>query len=277
MRSSLDKHRDIARSILPSRHRRLSRHDLPRARRRTRRLAAAEVRETARWVRRGADGWLDYEGDPSTYDDEIPMLVRRRRQGDKLNHFERWAVMSTRDLPVADRYPTLRRVLPDTLPGRHALTHLEDMPALGTETPRWTWWAQREQLEDRWRDRRQRHLEQVRAGLVDALEHGDQADLNRTLRRLATAAGEQAPALRTADDIEPMLAALVEPARARPGSGNGGWRRLTMALDEVVDGWRHLPPVPGPAPEDDDRLRWTRHQSNAAGLSWLRDDPTGGA
>lgn len=268
MRSHLEKHRDMARSILPSRHRLLSRHDLPRARRRTRRLAQAEVREAARWVRGGADGWLDYEGDPRTYDDAVPDLVRHRRQGDKLNHFERWAVMSTLDLPVEQRMVHLRRVLPDTLPGRHALSHLDHLPVLGTAGQRIDWLALRAHRHEERRARRAIEVGRVRAALHDALEHGDQAPLNRALRRTQDDGDAPLPLLRTPSDVEALLASLVDPRSRTRAPRPGAWDRLLRALDECGAGWRHLCPIDGVDPFDVDGP-WDVRQSDAAGLSWL--------
>jgi hypothetical protein len=54
----------------------------------------------------------------------IREMVRDRRAADKLNHFERWAVRSTMDIPVPNRLSHLRSVLPDGLIGDHAVSHL---------------------------------------------------------------------------------------------------------------------------------------------------------
>ena len=52
------------------------------------------------------------------------------RGRDKLNHFMRWAIAATADLPIEDRLPNLQAMLPDGLVGRHAMSHLQHAPDL---------------------------------------------------------------------------------------------------------------------------------------------------
>ena len=272
MRSSLEKHRDIARSILPSKHRSVSRTELDRARRKTRRKVRNQLRDLTGQVSGNHDAWLDHLGDPNvTNDAEITQLVWRRRGSDKLNHFQRWAVMRTRDLPLQDRMPFVRSTLPDGLIGRHALSHLENIRFL-TGRDRW-WqpvtWAEGVRAErDAWRLIQAR----LRAGVLDAMEFGDHADLNRALRRRVEAAGAAFHPLRVRDDIEHFLAPCC--LHGHRCAGRGAWmRHLIDALDEVVPDWRHLPPVAPPVEadhgNDDNGINLIRHQSSAAGLSWL--------
>lgn len=141
MRASQHKHRDIARSILPSTARRPVRRELAAAKRRHRRLIRADLRALASEVARDVDRCLDATVDlVRTADAEINDLRRYRRAADKLNHFERWAVRVTRDLPIADRRSHLRALLPDGLIGEHALTHLDLIPEI-TPPTQWTWWS----------------------------------------------------------------------------------------------------------------------------------------
>jgi hypothetical protein len=105
----------------------------------------------------------------------------------------------------------------------------------------------------------------VRAGFLDALEFGDHAEVNRVLRRRCAEAELDLGPIRTATDVEDLIAA-VGPTRGHLE------RRATLALlvatlDEVVDGWRFLAPVAGPADPVPSPI--ARRQSWATGLSWL--------
>jgi hypothetical protein len=111
--------KELARSILPSTWRRAgkARASLHRASRHlTRRALRALTRDPSAW-----DEGVEF-GDE---DAEVSLLVSRRRGADKLNHFIRWAVERTQELPKESRLGHLRAVLPGGLIGQHALLHLE--------------------------------------------------------------------------------------------------------------------------------------------------------
>jgi len=132
MRSSATKHRDMARSILPSRARSIP-AQLARVRRSGRRGVARDLASLTRQGRVGRSDWDDWdeEVDLRAYPDiEIRLVVRQRRSADKLNHFERWAIEVTKDLPPHDRLGHLRAVLPGGLIGDHAMSHLRNRPEL---------------------------------------------------------------------------------------------------------------------------------------------------
>lgn len=118
MRASTSKHRDMARSTLPSRNRKPARV----AKAKTKRAARHAIRQELRAVSTldDLDAWdeaTDLHRQPSI---EIRQLVLHRRDGDKLNHFERWAVARTRHLRPEDRLSHLQALLPDGLIGDHA-------------------------------------------------------------------------------------------------------------------------------------------------------------
>lgn len=128
MRSSATKNRDMARSILPSRAR-----SIPARLALTRRASRRRVRQGLSSVARGHANWDDWDerADRRAYPDiEIAMLVRWRRAADKLNHFERWAVQVTKQMPLEDRIGHMRSVLPGGLVGDHAMSHLRRLPEL---------------------------------------------------------------------------------------------------------------------------------------------------
>ena len=84
--------------------------------------------------------------DPEAWDDgldfsetgiEIRMFVSDRRDRDKLNHFERWAVERTRQLPFSARLGHLKALLPGGLIGEHALTHLKNRSELAVQERSW--------------------------------------------------------------------------------------------------------------------------------------------
>src|SRR5262249_13876426 len=129
-----EKRRDMARSILPSKNREAARVSLAKVKRAHRHAVHQELGAyAAAHIDTDEDDPDDRgEGvDLGAYPDgEIGMIVRRRRGGDKLNHFIRWAIAITGDVPVESRLSTMGGMLDDGLIGRHALTHLAREPAL---------------------------------------------------------------------------------------------------------------------------------------------------
>ncbi|MBL8953930.1 MAG: hypothetical protein JNK82_24350 [Myxococcaceae bacterium] len=119
----------MARSILPS----ASRHAAtarPKIHRAERHRANAAVRAMVH----DPSAWDDGGDEPDEMQREISMLVSRRRGSDKLNHFERWAVKRTREMPVELRLGHLAALLPPGLTGEHALQHLERRDELVPES-----------------------------------------------------------------------------------------------------------------------------------------------
>lgn len=117
------KTRQMARSILPSK---------------APRMASKAKKSINRKYRRH---YRQFSGDIETFDREHWHHQRnrerlelrlRRRDADKLSHFERWAVRVTADIRQEDRLSTMRRLLPDGLIGRHALSHLEVLDEFDT-------------------------------------------------------------------------------------------------------------------------------------------------
>ncbi len=157
-----DKIREMARSILPSTSR-WAPWARPRIHRAQRRRENAAVRAMVN----DPALWDEGEDDCEPMQREIGPMVRSRRGRDKLNHFERWAVQRTREMPAGDKLGHLAGVLPPGLIGAHAYTHLERLDAL---TP-----AGHEHV---WRHRRYRR---PGTGLLD---RGEAAELLRHLLTL---------------------------------------------------------------------------------------------
>jgi hypothetical protein len=176
MRSAAHKHRDIARSILPSRSPRPARQALAAATRHNRRAVRADLR-TLR-TEHFDDTALDVT---RTADREINLLRRYRRQADKLNHFERWAVRATRDLPIEDRLGWLRSVLPAGLIGDHAISHLQHLPEIQPHAEiRYHW---RFHDPDLWKAHQRARRRRLAADLRLALERpGGHRAINLSLR-----------------------------------------------------------------------------------------------
>ena len=74
--------------------------------------------------------WDERHDVTRTADIGIRLLMWRRRGRDKLNHFMRWAIAATAELPIENRLPNLQAMLPDGLVGRHAMSHLQHVPDL---------------------------------------------------------------------------------------------------------------------------------------------------
>lgn len=127
-----EKVRTMARSILPATNRKDART-----------TAAAIKRTNRRRTRQALHDWkrhadpYDYEGHILDYGEPcggashwdahtIKEAMWDRRQHDKLSHMVKWAIEYTAHLDdPEDRYMLMKKVLPDNLIGRHALSHLD--------------------------------------------------------------------------------------------------------------------------------------------------------
>jgi hypothetical protein len=125
--------RDMSRSILPSGARKGARESKAIVRRRSRSNAHRQLRELL---------FVDYDDYEDPIDDyygaastpaghgwgesNIKSVRQDRRDADRLNHFYRWADAITKKIDEPrEKYRHMEKLLPPTLPGRHALTHLE--------------------------------------------------------------------------------------------------------------------------------------------------------
>ncbi|MBL8912652.1 MAG: hypothetical protein JNM17_18305 [Archangium sp.] len=139
MINQADKAKDMARSILPARWRKKWRKERAFVHREGRRAN----RENLRSMLRDPESWDDggeYLDDSTT---QVRGVMSCRRSCDKLNHFQRWAVERTKEMPVEARLSHLRSLLPDGLIGQHAMLHLEVNGSLKVEHEhelRWRWW-----------------------------------------------------------------------------------------------------------------------------------------
>lgn len=146
MINQADKAKDMARSILPARWRKKWRNERALVHRESRRAN----RENLRALQRDPDSWDDggeHIDDSAT---EVRMVMNCRRDCDKLNHFQRWAVERTKTMPVDARLSHLRSLLPGGLIGQHAMLHLEVNGSLHVESEherRWRWERPRTSLE----------------------------------------------------------------------------------------------------------------------------------
>jgi hypothetical protein len=240
MRASLDKDRDMARSILPSTDRRSARG----AKAHVARARRAAVRQELRGVRHLADldEWdrrFDLGRDTNR---EMRHVVQRRRSADKVNPFQRWAVVITRELRPLDRLPAMRGRLPRNLIGAHALSHLRWMPEFDPGDPPGNW---------RYRYRRAaqaRHEAWMREGrrleraLDVVLESPDgHKTLNAAMKEVVGVEPErrvQPPKLvLDRRGVGALVAELYEPTKPNP------LRHLEIAMvhwvaDQFDPGWR---------------------------------------
>lgn len=226
MRASIDKQRDIARSILPATHRRQARRDLTAAKRSHRRAISQDLHRLT------ADAFLDSSIDLTrTCDAEVNDLRRWRRQGDKLNHFIRWSVHITAELPLEDRRSHMKGILPAGLIGDHALSHLDWVPEI--TPPSRVGWVPRYEARVAERAARLRALDRaLERGVRDLFEvEGGHATLNRALRAAELGdGGHRTPApcgrrLLGIHDVDAFVA-------------QGDRSVVTNVLDDLVPGWR---------------------------------------
>lgn len=200
MQSSINKRRDMARSILPSRYRSPGAL-ITKAKRSNRRSIRQELRSLTTDAGRQGDKW-DELMDVRAYPDiEIRRLVFWRRGGDKLRHFERWAVAITADLPHEDRLSHMRSILPAGLIGDHAMSHLRLLPELNPAPPQYWYFGPAEAARRRAtriaaaHERRRRLV----AACEAAIEDGQHRAINTALKCV------------TSDDVEPLL--ITDPNR----------------------------------------------------------------
>lgn len=219
MRASLDKDRDMARSILPCKNRKPARVAKAKTKRAARHAvrrdlkAAAGLTDLDEW-----DDTADLRREPTA---KIRMIVRWRRDGDKLNHFERWAIAVTRDIRHEDRLSAVAARLPRGLIGDHALTHLRHRPELNPNEPYRMWrlvWMRRHEDRDRAFQQERRELERLVRALVTSL--GGHRQLNAAMKAIVRhpAGGQVRPPhlLLTPDDVESFVSGLYLPDRVDP-------------------------------------------------------------
>lgn len=130
MRNHHEKAKDMAESVLPS----TGRAGAAKARRRIHHRGRARARAAlVRYLAdpEGGDEHADAHVAERRYRLEITEFVSDRRAQDKVGSLCRWAVrrLATRselaDLDVEDQVESLRRIFPDSLIGRHAVSHVE--------------------------------------------------------------------------------------------------------------------------------------------------------
>ena len=232
MRSSATKHRDMARSILPSRARSMP-AQLATVRRAARHRVARDLASLARSRPDEWDDWdaWDEDGDRRAYPDrEIGQLVYWRRAADKLNHFERWAIEVTKHLPIEDRLGHMRAVLPRGLIGDHAMSHLRQRPELNPSHYRHGFVGPRtSQVRAA---RRQAEHDRLRKLLVAVLECGGHGALNRAMKS-AVDEGGRPRTLADLHDLDPFLDHVL----AEDGSGYLVEPRRREAVVSTIDEW----------------------------------------
>ena len=191
MQSSINKRRDMARSILPSKYRSPGRL-VAKAKRANRRAISQELHSLTTDATRQRYEWDELMDLRAYPDAEIQQLVRWRRNGDKILHFERWAIAITRDLPHEDRLSHMQSVLPDGLIGDHAMSHLRDLPELNPSPPQYGRFSRAEM--ERRRAVRMASAQERRRRLVAAIqaaiEDGQHRAINIELKQVAPAESE---------------------------------------------------------------------------------------
>jgi hypothetical protein len=196
----------MARSILPSRARKSARADLSIVHRTYRRTVAQKLHTDCRAVDVDVDELFDL-GDHTRYPNhEIREIVLDRRLADTLNHFERWAVAVTRNVPVEDRLSTLRSWLPAGMIGAHAESHLRWIPEIH---PR----GEHELPGFGYRSQLAGERDTTRQALLRVLADGLHAELNRHLRRAYSSR-----LLLGVHDLDAFVVEMVNCSRHRCGT-----------------------------------------------------------
>lgn len=234
MQSSRNKRRDMARSILPSRYRSPGKL-IQKAKRSNRRDIRAGLRAITHDPDPSNDDWDDHMDFRAYPDVEISWLVRWRRNGDKLNHFEHWAVQVTKEMPIDDRLSYMQSILPAGLIGDHAMSHLRHRPELNPHPSSYYQRVQRFQAarEQRVAQEHQRRELLARA-LTCALQDGLHKDINTALKQ------------REPDDPEPLVLRhtdayrFVDELYARGRNGAITHRLTLLRLIAFLDAERYV-------------------------------------
>lgn len=202
MRNHNEKHRDIARSVLPSTARKAARDNRAGVRNRER----ANERQLLHDLRVGID-FDDFEGDCAWRNRrDLADMIEDRRGADKVGPLLQWAertIANSRHLTEAspeDREAHFRKVLPPGLIGDHAISHL--------------WRVLDDDRRRRWsRSRRVVETRNPDVGLVEEIvAAGRHGELNRRLRVELGGVVKRAvhlPAERLIDDDHPAPGALL--------------------------------------------------------------------
>jgi hypothetical protein len=123
-----NKRHDMARSILPSSRRSGARNDKRNESQRYRRTVNNIINT---FDMANVDDYDAFHADmvenETWHKRNVKELVSSRRDGDKINPVQVWAVAVTKDMRIEDRTSYMRGILPDNLIGRHALSHIENL------------------------------------------------------------------------------------------------------------------------------------------------------
>lgn len=228
MRSSSDKRRDMARSILPSTSREPAK-DIARVKRASRRRIAQHL-SVVNGVPEDWDDALDAVDLRAYPGIEIREHVQWRRAADKLNHFQRWAVRVTRDVRREDRLSGLAATLPRGLVGDHAMSHLRELPELAPDpahrTPRQAFWDREDAERAACRQRCATEAARRRARLVAAVTTYDgHRALNRAMKAVPVCDPPRWRTLAGPHDVDAFLADVAR------------WYAWRQALDRFLDGY----------------------------------------
>lgn len=125
------KHREMARSILPSKSRKGARDSLRIIKQQNR----TATRQALRRVLFDEEYEVEDDVDLGYYPyEKIRGVVNDRRGRDKIAHFEKWAIKITKDIETPDgRLAHMRGILPKGLIGDHAISHLRGYDEFETE------------------------------------------------------------------------------------------------------------------------------------------------
>lgn len=230
MRNHNEKIKDMTESVLPSKRRRGARLD----RRQIHAKERARIRAEIHAYRTAIDPEgveTDLRADARH---EIARMVSDRRDADKVAPLIRWAVRrveldpALRSATVADQIESFRRLLPDDLIGRHALSHIE--AALEWEA------RQRRASEPDHHGRDEQHA-QRRAVVMRVLESGQHAQLNALLWKQVVR-----ERLQSERKVDPRRPATVGFHYFRPSTP---WRPLLGIhdVDDFVEAVMWIPSV----------------------------------
>lgn len=205
-----EKRRDMSRSLLPSSRRKGAKYDLNSIRRNARREARQALRK----------GDWDDEVVTEFPTHRIRYAAFDRRDGDNVAAIMRWAPKVAAHHRIEDRMSYVRSLMPDSIIGWHAMTHIRYAEGMDTQRfDNWVWSSSRRRPEAT--------FEEVVAKVREVITQGRHKDLNRHFKN------RYRPLLGL-HDVEDWVAGLPRGYNETMGDEVHAWLGLPSRWNEVM-------------------------------------------
>jgi len=161
----------------------------------------------------------------------LKYVVMERRSGDKLAHFQRWAVRLTKNMPRKDRVSYMRSLMPAGTIGEHAIGHLESLSEFKNLNDLSSAWYSRYQ-DDQIATTRKRELRsrRVRDRVRVWVEEGLHSDINAVARAV------RIDVCKGIHDIDAFYARLRKSPKWEGSAWEPGYEGVAYKLDAITPG-----------------------------------------